>query len=436
MFDAKFVREHADEIRATVARQKKDALLKTVDEFLMHDEEWRRLKGAVDRLRSERNRLSEQVNATKKAGGDIKPIIAQVKAIPEKIKKAEETLAALEERELKPRLRKLPNIMHESVPYGKDDSENPEVKRWGEPRKFAFPVRNHVELCERNGWADFEASAKTTGNGFYFLKGDLALLNQALVRFAVETLVNKGYRYIEPPLMVRQPVLEAAMDLDAIKQSIYEVKGAEDADRSAGNGLCLIGTAEHAILGMHAGDTFKDEDLPRRYAGYSMCFRQEIGSHGINEKGLWRTHQFNKVEQFIYCLPEQSWDAYDELMKNGEEILQRLKLPYRIVEICTGDLAAWKARSHDFEVYRPTMEGYGEVMSLSNCTTYQATDLDIRFVRKSGERGTVHTLNNTALATSRIMVAILENNQEKDGTVMIPEVLQPYMGGKKTLGKP
>ncbi|MBR9703201.1 serine--tRNA ligase, partial [Candidatus Woesearchaeota archaeon] len=181
--------------------------------------------------------------------------------------------------------------------------------------------------------------------------------------------------------------------------------------------------------------TIEAEKLPLKYAGYSMCFRQEIGSHGINEKGLWRTHQFNKVEQFIFCLPEQSWELYDELMKNSEEILQELKLPYRVVEICTGDLALWKARSHDVEIWRPTTGEYGEVMSLSNCTEYQAMDLNTRFVRKNGERGTMHTLNNTALATSRIMVAILENYQNEDGTVTIPTALQQYMGGKKVIGK-
>lgn len=433
MFDQKFVREHVNEIKETLKLQKRTNLLKVLDELLIKDEKWRGLKIEVDKLRNERNKLSEEINKKKKMKGDIKPPLIKVKAIPDKIKSIEEKMSILEENDIKPRLRKLPNIMHPLVPYGKDESENPEVKKWGEIKKFSFPIKNHVELCEQNGWADFEMAAKTTGNGFYFLKGDLALLNQALIQFAINNLIKKGYQYIEPPLMVRQPVLEAAMDMDGIKQSIYEIKGEDGTDSSPKNQLCLIGTAEHAILALHTGDTFKEEKLPKRYVGYSMCFRQEIGSHGINEKGLWRTHQFNKVEQFIYSLPEQSWGAYDELMKNSEEILQALKLPYRVVEICTGDLASWKARSHDLEVYRPTTKGYGEVMSLSNCTNYQATDLKIRFVRKSGERGTVHTLNNTALATSRIMVAILENNQNEDNTVTIPEVLRPYMNNKELL---
>jgi len=440
MFDPRFVREHAAEIEETITRQKKPELLAVLKEFLTHDEEWRKLKGEADSLRSSRNRLSEEINAAKKKGGDIAPILKKVKAIPDRIKAVEERMDALSAKELRPRLRRLPNIMHEAVPYGKDESENPEVKKWGTPKKFTFPIKNHVALCEQNGWADFEASAKTTGNGFYFLKGDLALLNQALIRFALDRMTAKGYRYVEPPLMVRLPVLEAAMDMAAIQQSVYKVEGEagmadekEARNEPEANRLCLIGTAEHALLGLHEGTVFPAEELPRKYVGYSMCFRKEIGSHGINEKGLWRTHQFNKVEQFIYCLPEDSWKLYDELMKNSEEILKELKLPYRVVEICTGDLAAWKARSHDLEVWRPTTQAYGEVMSLSNCTTYQATDLGIRYARKDGERGIVHTLNNTALATSRIMVAILENNQEQDGSVTIPEALRNYMGGKKAL---
>jgi seryl-tRNA synthetase len=233
--------------------------------------------------------------------------------------------------------------------------------------------------------------------------------------------------------MVKRPILAAAMDLNAISQSIYGVREAEIKEQE--NELCLIGTAEHAILGMHAGETLPAEELPKKYLGYSMCFRQEIGSHGVNEKGLWRTHQFNKVEQFIFCTPEQSWAAYEELKHNSELILDGLQLPYRIIEICTGDLALWKAKSHDFEVWRPTTQSYGEVMSLSNCTVFQSTDLDMRYVTKTGERGYMHTLNNTALATSRIMVAILENCQEADGTVIIPEVLRPYMHGKSKIVK-
>jgi seryl-tRNA synthetase len=233
---------------------------------------------------------------------------------------------------------------------------------------------------------------------------------------------NKGYDYIETPLMLNEKAIFASMDKSAIEESVYSIDG-ED--------LNLIGTAEQPLLAMHSEDVLKESELPKKYFSYSMCFRKEIGSHGINEKGLWRTHQFNKIEQFIFCKPEDSEKLYDELFKNSEEILKLLELPYRAIEICTGDLADWKFRSADFEVYRPTTKEYGEVMSLSNCTDYQARKLDIKVIDKHGERKVLHTLNNTVLATSRIMVAILENFQQKNGSVKIPKILWKYTGFKE-----
>ncbi|RME52253.1 serine--tRNA ligase [Candidatus Woesearchaeota archaeon] len=423
MLSLKFVREHADVVKDSIARRKEDTSI--VDEVLRLDEAWREKKKAIDALRHERNKVSEEINTLKKAGKDASAVLARAKQIPKELKALQEEERAAWEAVVEA-LRKIPNVMHEKVPYGKSDEDNVELKRWGAHREFSFPVRNHVELCEMNGWADFDASARTSGNGFYFLKGDLALLNQALIRFGVTFMQKKGYLYIEPPLMLHRHIILAAGDEDAFAQSIYAT---DDGD------LCLIGTAEHAILGLHEGQVLPEERLPLKYFGYSMCFRKEIGSHGINEKGLWRTHQFNKVEQFVFCTPEQSWQLFDELLQNSEEILQALGLPYRVVEMCTGDLAVWKARSFDVEVWRPTTKGFGEVMSLSNCTTYQAEDLGIKILRKDGTRETVHTLNNTALATSRVMVAILENFQNEDGSVTIPEALRPYMNGKKVLEK-
>ncbi len=309
--------------------------------------------------------------------------------------------------------------MHESVPIGKDDSENVEIRRWGEPRNFDFPIKNHVEILENLKIADFDTSAKTSGNGFYYLQGDLALLNQALIQFAIGFMRSKGYCYVEPPLMLHKEVLDAAMDTESFKDTIYSVNG-ED--------LHLIGTSEHALLGLHANQAIPENELPKKYFSYSMCFRKEIGSHGINEKGLWRTHQFNKVEQFIFCKPEDSYKYYDELLQNSEELFQQLGLPYRVIECCSGDLAAWKAKSCDIEVWRPTTQGYGEVTSLTNCTAYQAEGLKIRVVYNDGNRTLLHTLNNTAVATSRALVAIIENYQQKDGSILIPEVLRPFMG--------
>lgn len=415
MLDIHLIREQPDLVKENTAR-KDPALLPLFDELLAKDAEWRKLKGATDDLRAERNRVSKQINETKKQGGDATALLARAKEIPVKIKAHEERMEAVME-EVLLRLRKLPNLMHPDVPPGKDDSENPEVKREGAPRRFDFPVKNHVDLSESLGMADFEASAAVSGNGFYYLKGDLALLNQALIQYALSIMERHGYTYVEPPLLVKRRVLDAAMDTSGFDATIYKV----------GDDLCLIGTSEHAILGMLDGATLKAETLPRKYYAYSMCFRQEIGSHGINEKGLWRTHQFNKVEMFQFTLPEQSWKAFDEMLAISEEVMRGLDLPYRVIECCTGDLSLWKARSMDVEVWRPTTESYGEVMSLSNCTDYQARDLNIRYERK-GEYGVVHTLNNTALATSRIMVAILENYQNADGTVTVPDALQEYLG--------
>jgi len=320
----------------------------------------------------------------------------------------------------------IPNIIHKSVPIGKDETGNVEIKKIGKIPKFSFDVKNHVELMENLGIADFDSSARVSGTGFYYLKGELALLNQALIRFGIDFMKEKGYEYIETPLMLNEESIYASMDKDAIEQSVYSIK---DED------LNLIGTAEQSLLAMHSEDVIPEDKLPKKYFSYSMCFRKEIGAHGINEKGLWRTHQFNKIEQFVFCKPEESEKIYDELLKNSEEILKTLELPYRVLEICTGDLADWKYRSADLEVWRPTTKEYGEVVSLSNCTSYQARKLNIKVLRKGGVREVLHTLNDTALATSRIMVAILENNQQKDGSIKIPKALWKYTGFKEIKSK-
>jgi seryl-tRNA synthetase len=421
MIDIKLIRENAKLVKAN---QKKLGLDESiVDEIIKLDKQWRSEKQKADKLRSERNQVSQQINAAKKAKDEkkAKELINKAKAIPDQIKQAEEKTSELEQNRNK-KLSDIPNIIHKNVPKGKDDSDNKQIKKWGKPKKFTFPVKNHVELAEALGIADFEQSAKTSGNGFYYLKNQLAFINQALIRFTIDFMKKQKYEYIETPLMIKQDIFETSEGIDAFKDSIYKIEGTD---------LALIGTAEHALMAMHKDDVFQEKDLPKKYFSYSMCFRKEIGSHGINEKGLWRTHQFNKVEQFIFCLPEQSEKLYDELMKNSESLLKELNLPYRVVEICTGDLAKWKFRSADIEVWRPTTKSYGEIMSLSNITDYQARDHNIKVVRKNNERQVVHTLNNTALATSRILVALLENNQNKDGSINVPKCLQKYTGFKK-----
>ena len=421
MFDLKFIREHEKEVRESILKRNLD--VKILNDLLKKDKEFLVLKQEVEELRHERNLISEKINEAKKKGQDVSLVILKAKQIPKQLEEIEPELKELEE-DIANLRKKIPNLLEKDVPSGKDESQNKVILKWGKIPNFKFKVKNHVEIIEDLRLEDFDASREVSGNGFYYLKGDLALLNQALIQFSIEHMKKKGYEYIEPPLIISREVVSAAGDLDAFKLALYKVEGEE---------LYFIPTAEHAILGMLKDKVILEDKLPLKFFGYSLCFRKEIGSHGINEKGLWRTHQFNKVEQFIFCKPKDSEKYYDELMKNAEELIKALKIPYRVIEMCTADLGDWKFRSHDIEVWRPTTKEYGEVGSLSNCTDYQARDLDIKGINKKGERYVLHTLNNTALATSRIMVAILENYQQKDGSIKIPAVLQKYMNRKKVI---
>ena len=426
MIDIKLIRENPELVKENIRKKFQDEKMEFIDRVIDLDAKWRKQKKKTDDLRAERNKISEMINKLMKdrKKSEAKKLIIEAKKVPVKIEKIEGKVKKLA-KEIRDIMMLIPNMMWKDVPSGKGENNNVETKRWGKIPKFDFKIKNHVELVENLDLVDFDASAKVSGKGFYYLKGDLALLNQALIRFAIDFMIKKGYEYIEPPLILNEKEIYASMDKEAINDSVYKIEG---------EGKGLIGTAEQSLLAMHSGNTLSEYDLPKKYFSYSMCFRKEIGAHGINEKGLWRTHQFNKIEQFIFCMPEDSEKLYDELLANSEEILKILELPYRVLEICTGDLADWKYRSGDLEIWRPTVNGYGEVVSLTNCTDYQARKLDIRFTSKDGKRrGIIHTLNDTALATSRIMVAILENNQNKDGSINIPKVLQPYMGGLKKI---
>jgi len=425
MIDIKFIRETPELVKENIKKKFQDEKLPLVDKVKKLDEDWKKLKYNEDVLRSKRNKISKKINELKKAGKKAVKELEEAKSIPEKIAKSEEKRKKMEE-EIKKIMYKIPNIIHKSVPLGKDESENVEVKKWGKIPKFSFPIKNHVELIETLGIGNFDASARVSGKGFYYLKNELALLNQSLIRFGIDFMKEKGYKYIETPLMLNEKSVYASMDKKAIEESVYSI---DDED------LNLIGTAEQSLLAMHSGDTILEWELPKKYFSYSMCFRKEIGAHGINEKGLWRTHQFNKVEQFVFCKPEDSEKIYDNLLENSEKILQELELPYRVLQLCTGDMADWKYQSADLEVWRPTTNSYGEVVSLSNCTDYQARKLDIKCVDKKGNRRILHTLNDTAIATSRIMVAILENNQQKDGSIKIPKALWKYTGFKEIRGE-
>ncbi len=421
MIDIRLIRENSQIVKENIKKKLQNNKTALVDNILEIDSKWREMKSKVDNLRAERNKISKDINDMKKAGKDAKELLKKAKKIPEYIDQLEKEAAASQEK-ITEMMLQIPNIISKETPMGKDASENIEIKKYGKIPNFKFPLKTHVQIAESLKIADFDASARAAGSGFYYLKGNLALLNQALIRFAIDFMSKKGYEYIEPPLMLNEKSIYASMDKNAIQQSVYDIK---DED------LHLIGTSEQSVLAMHSGQTFSEAELPKKYFSYTMCFRKEVGAHGINEKGLWRTHQFNKVEQFIFCKPEESKKMYEELFKNSEEILKELELPFRAIELCSGDLADWKFRSADFEVYRPTTKKYEEVMSLSNCTDYQARKLGIKYFNKQGERVIVHTLNDTALATSRIMVAILENFQQEDGSVKIPKALWKYTGFKE-----
>jgi len=422
MLDIKILRENPKLVKES--EKKRGNSIKQVDDIIKLDEDWRKLTKQVEQLKHKRNVVSLEINKLKKNKKDTSQKIKEMQEVAKKINNLDNK--ANEQLKLRDALLiKVGNIIHKSVPKGKSEKDNKVIRKWGKPTKLSFTPKIHVELMESSNLGDFETSAKTSGNGFYFLKGELALLNQALIKFAIDFMHKKGYTYIEPPLMLRKKVLAASTDIETLKDSIYNIEG-ED--------LSLIGTSEYSMLAMHMNETISEDQLPKKYFSYTMCFRKEIGAHGINEKGLWRTHQFNKVEQFIFCKPEDSYKYYEELSRNTEEMFKKLKLPYRITEMCEGDLALWKSKSSDIEVYRPTTKKYEELGSLTNCTDYQARKLNIKTLRKNGTREVLHTLNNTALATSRAMVAILENYQQKDGSIKVPTVLQKYMFNVKKIG--
>lgn len=425
MFDIKFLREHPDQVKENIKKKFKNDKLKLVDEALTKDKKWRELKGEVDNIRSSRNKISKEIAEAKKAGKDNKKLLKEAGEIPAKIENLEKKMYDLEE-ELASILSKIPNMMHESVAIGKDDSENVQMRRIGKPRDFNFEVKSHSEIAEKLGVADFDASSKTSGNGFYYLEGDLALLNQALIRFAIDKLVSKGFTYVETPLMLRKEVIEKVTDLNDMKNQIYKIDE---------ENLYMIGTSEHSMIGRFIDTILTEKDLPKKFASYSMCFRKEIGSHGIDEKGLYRSHQFNKVEMVVICKPEDSMKFFDEIQGVTVEIFKDLEIPIRILGICSGDLGDLKHVQVDIEAWSPRKQAYFEVGSCSNLTDAQARKLKIRVDPGKGDKYVPHTLNNTAIATSRAMVAILENYQQKDGTVEIPKALLPYMHGKKVLGK-
>jgi seryl-tRNA synthetase len=351
--------------------------------------------------------------------------MAKAREVDQQIVRLEQEVSGQEQR-IREALMKLPNLLHESVPVGKDESDNVQVKAWGSIPEFAFPVKNHIEIGLQLDIMDVERAGKIAGSRFFFLKREGVLLDLALMSFAMEELARKGYKLIEPPYLMRRKPYEGVTALSDFEDVLYKIEK-ED--------LYLIATSEHPMAAMFMDEVLKAEDLPLRLAGVSACFRKEAGAHGKDTRGIFRTHQFNKIEQFVFCKPEDSWNIHEELLRNAEELLQKLGLPYRVVNVCTGDIGTVAAKKYDIEAWMPAQNAYREVVSCSNCTDYQARRLNIRYREKEGmpPKGFVHTLNSTAIATGRTIVALLENFQQENGSVLIPEPLRKYMGGIKEI---
>jgi seryl-tRNA synthetase len=409
MLDIKLIRENPEIVRKSLERRKSDFPL---DRLIGMDKKWRDNLQQMEKLKAQRNKVSLEI-AKKRDEAKIK----EMKKVNEDIKKLETEVGKLEseEREM---LLSIPNILHESVPDGAGEQDNVEVRKWGKAEKPDFKLKDHVDAAIALDLLDLERAAKVSGARFYYLKNDLVRLDYALMMFALDHLVSKGYVPIEPPYMLMRKPFEGAVILSDFGDVIYKIEG-ED--------LHLIGTAEHALAAMHMDEVL--DNLPLKYAGISPCFRKEAGAHGKDTKGIFRVHQFNKVEQFIFCKPKDSEKYHEELIKNAEELFQKLKLPYRVITLCSGETGKVAAKTYDLELWMAAQGKYREAVSASNCTDYQARRLNVKYLEGS-KREFVHTLNSTAIATSRALVAILENNQQKDGSILIPEALQDYMGKK------
>ncbi|MFH0987053.1 MAG: serine--tRNA ligase [Candidatus Micrarchaeota archaeon] len=417
MIDIKIVRENPEIIRNDLEKRQSSFQL---DELIEKDKEWRENKQKLEKMKAEKNKVTAEI-AKKKDEKKMK----QMKELGSDIKKTEELVVKLEA-EVKNLLMRCPNILHDSVPTGKDDGENQTAKEWGKKRTFDFELKPNGEIAEALDIADFERATKASGSGFVYVKGELALLDQALMQFAISHLNSKGYVPVETPMMMCRKAYEGVTDLSDFESVMYKIEG-ED--------LYMIATSEHPLGAMFMNEIISEEKLPIKFAGISACFRKEIGKHGVDTRGFFRMHQFNKIEQFVFCKPEQSWALHEEILKNAEEIFQKLEIPYRVVNVCTGDIGTVAAKKYDIEAWSPRQNKYVEVVSCSNCTDYQARRLNIRMGKAGGDKKALHTLNSTAVATSRALVVILENYQNKDGTITVPKVLQPYMNGVKVIGK-
>ena len=421
MLDIKFVRENPDIVKENIKKKFQNHKLGLVDEVLELDNKSREVKFRGDELRNSRNSLSNQIGALMREGKkeEAEEIKAQVAKINQELldnEKLEEQYSA----ELKEKLMRIPNIIHSSVPIGKDDSENVEIEKFGEPVVPDYEIPYHTDIMEKLSGIDLDSARRVAGNGFYYLTGDIARLHSAVISYARDFMINKGFTYCIPPFMIRSDVVTGVMSFEEMDAMMYKIEG-ED--------LYLIGTSEHSMIGKFKGQILKKDCLPYTMTSYSPCFRKEKGAHGVEERGVYRIHQFEKQEMIVVCEPEESYDWYNKMWQYTVELFRSLDIPVRTLEWCSGDLADLKAKSCDVEAWSPRQKKYFEVGSCSNLTDAQSRRLGIRV---KGEKGNYypHTLNNTVVAPPRMLIAFLENNYNADGSINIPKVLQPYMGGK------
>ena len=426
MLDIKFVRENPEIVKQNIRNKFQDKKLPLVDEVLELDKRNREIKQEVEALRAERNKLSKEIGGLMKQGKkeEAEEVKRQVAASADRINELSAEEAEVEEK-LKTNMMVIPNIIDPSVPIGKDDSENVEIERFGEPVVPDFEIPYHTEIMESFNGIDLDSARKVAGNGFYYLMGDIARLHSAVIAYARDFMINRGFTYCVPPFMIRSNVVTGVMSFAEMDSMMYKIEG-ED--------LYLIGTSEHSMIGKFIDTIIPEEELPKTLTSYSPCFRKEKGAHGIEERGVYRIHQFEKQEMIVVCKPEESKMWYGKLWKNTVDLFRSMDIPVRTLECCSGDLADLKVKSVDVEAWSPRQKKYFEVGSCSNLGDAQARRLKIRV---NGENGKyfAHTLNNTVVAPPRMLIAFLENNLQADGSVKIPEVLQPYMGGMKVIEK-
>ena len=424
MIDIKFLRENPDIVKQNIKNKFQDEKLPLVDEVIELDEKSRSVKCKGDELRAQRNSLSDQIGNLMRNGQkeEAESVKEQVKEINQKLvenEKLEEEYAG----KIKKIMMQIPNIIHESVPIGKDDSENVENEKFGDPVVPSYEIPYHTDIMESLDGIDLDSARRVAGNGFYYLMGNIARLHSAILSYARDFMINKGFTYCIPPYMIRSDVVDGVLSFKEMDEMMYKIEG-ED--------LYLIGTSEHSMIGKFKGQLLNKENMPYTMTSYSPCFRKEKGSHGIEERGVYRIHQFEKQEMIVVCEPEDSWNWYDKLWRYTVELFRSMEIPVRTLECCSGDLADLKAKSCDVEAWSPRQKKYFEVGSCSNLTDAQARRLGIRI---KGEKGNyyAHTLNNTVVAPPRMLIAFLENHYQEDGSITIPEVLWPYMGGTKIL---